>query len=97
MVSRNKRNRKQDQPVTSRIESTRNIGEEMKLVHDALGVRIYTGAQMLWFRIVGESSELFLYSFGELRIKYDRVSCSLARELLVKVGYIKHRFLKKVV
>ena len=67
----------------------------MKLVHDALGVCIYTGTQMLWFRIVGESSELFLYSFGELRIKYDRVSCSLARELLVKVGYIKHRFLKK--
>ena len=67
----------------------------MKLVHDALGVRIYTGAQMLWFRIVGEPSELFLYGFGELRIKYDRVSRSLARELLVKVGYIKHRFLKK--
>lgn len=69
----------------------------MKLVHDALGVCIYTGAQMLWFRIVGEPSELFLYSFGELRIKYDRVSRSLAREFLIKVGYIKHRFLKKAV
>lgn len=69
----------------------------MKLVHDALGVCIYTGAQMLWFRIVGEPSELFLYGFGELRIKYDRVSRSLAREFLIKVGYIKHRFLKKAV
>ena len=69
----------------------------MKLVHDTLSVCIYTGTQMLWFRIVGESSELFLYGFGELRIKYDRVSCSLAREFLIKVGYIKHRFLKKVV
>ena len=67
----------------------------MKLVHDALGVCIYTGTQMLWFRIVSEPSELFLYSFGELRIKYDRVGCSLARELLIKVGYIKHRFLKR--
>ena len=67
----------------------------MKLVHDTLGVFIYTSTQMLWFRIVGESSELFLYGFGELRIKYDRVSRSLAREFLIKVGYIKHRFLKK--
>ena len=59
------------------------------------GISPDTFAEVLVGGVVGEPSELFLYGFGELRIKYDRVSRSLARELLVKVGYIKHRFLKK--